>query len=219
MIRLILVLSVLSLVSCKATMMNMALKTFKKDAGKTFPQVWLEDTVGNRAPTDSIFTTEVAFLNMWGTWCSPCLNEIDDLNVLMDRMAHNQDVSFINICARSTREDWLRVVNEKKLQGKNYFISDAEFERMSQQIDSPLEGFPMHLVVSGNCEILGSNLGVSSVEQPITVYVLLQGQKGMHAYQAAKEFLAMASPLNTSQKFDDSNPLINIMKTYFPDSF
>ncbi|RQP13039.1 MAG: hypothetical protein EAS52_19970, partial [Parapedobacter sp.] len=144
MIRLILVLSALSLVSCKATMMNMALKTFKKDAGKTFPEVWLEDAAGNRALTDSIFTTEVAFLNIWGTWCSPCLNEIDDLNVLMDRMVHNQNVSFINICAKSTREDWLRVVSEKKLQGKNYFISDTEFERMSQQIDSPLEGFPMH---------------------------------------------------------------------------
>lgn len=219
MVRLMMVILAVSLTSCKATMTNIAMKTFKVDAGKKFPEVTLEDTAGNEIFSDSVFSSKVAFLNIWGTWCSPCLNEIGDLNAMIDRMEHNKNVSFINICAKSRREDWLKILDERKLQGENYFISDAEFDKMKSHIKAPLEGFPIHLIVSNDSKILGSNIGASLSEQPISVYILLEGQQGVYAHHAVKDFISMANSLNKDEKSDDSNRFIAIMREYFPETF
>src|SRR5712692_4793333 len=59
-------------------------------AGKLAPDFVLSDLAG-KTVTLSSFRGKVVFLNLWATWCPPCLTEMPSIEALHNTFARNPD--------------------------------------------------------------------------------------------------------------------------------
>ena len=87
---------------------------------------------------------KVIYIDFWATWCAPCRAEIPDAKRLARRFA-SEDVVFLNLCARSSREDWTRMVRQKELGGTQLFLGDAEYEELAKRFG--VRGFPTYVLI------------------------------------------------------------------------
>ncbi len=64
----------------------------------------------------STFKGKLVYIDVWATWCGPCISEIPALHKL-EQEYHNKNVSFISISIDEDKDAWLKMVNEKELGG------------------------------------------------------------------------------------------------------
>src|SRR6266567_941739 len=69
----------------------------------------------------SDFRGKVVFVNFWGSWCTPCLQEMASIRNLQATLGGRSDVVFLFVSARSQEQQkdgaWLR---EHGIAGQNY---------------------------------------------------------------------------------------------------
>jgi thiol-disulfide isomerase/thioredoxin len=64
--------------------------------GKPAPDFALPDSSGNMHRL-SDFKGNVVYIDFWGTWCYPCIQEIPDALVLQQRYAKDEPVTFLYV--------------------------------------------------------------------------------------------------------------------------
>lgn len=64
----------------------------------------------------STFKGELVYIDVWATWCGPCISEIPALHKL-EQEYHDKNVSFISISIDKDKDTWLKMVNDKELGG------------------------------------------------------------------------------------------------------
>lgn len=64
----------------------------------------------------SDFMGKVVYVDVWATWCGPCLGEIPDLQALEEEM-HDKDVVFISVSVDDSVSDWEDMVTTDELGG------------------------------------------------------------------------------------------------------
>lgn len=62
------------------------------------------------------FKGKLVYIDVWATWCGPCISEIPALHKL-EQEYHDKNVSFISISIDEDKDAWLKMVNEKDLGG------------------------------------------------------------------------------------------------------
>src|SRR5690349_12223015 len=71
--------------------------------------------------TLSAYRGKVVFVNFWGSWCTPCLQEMNSIRGLQAALAGRPDVAFVFISARANNfpadTAWLRA---NGVSGSNY---------------------------------------------------------------------------------------------------
>lgn len=60
---------------------------------------------------------KVLFINLWATWCAPCLAEMGDINRLYAQVGENSKIQFLMI---SMDKDWERALSYVQKQGYNF---------------------------------------------------------------------------------------------------
>lgn len=64
----------------------------------------------------STFKGKLVYVDVWATWCGPCIGEIPALQKL-EHEYQGKNVSFISISIDEDKDAWLKMVNEKELGG------------------------------------------------------------------------------------------------------
>lgn len=72
----------------------------------------------------SDFIGKVIMVDIWATWCGPCIAEIPSLEKLEEEM-HGQDIAFISLASFDKHDAWLKFVADKKLGGVQLFADTA----------------------------------------------------------------------------------------------
>ena len=86
---------------------------FKDVNGKVFS---LKDLRGN-----------YVYIDVWATWCGPCCKEIPSLQKLEEKM-HGKKITFVSISWDREQNDWMKMLEEKKLGGLQlHFGGDEAF--------------------------------------------------------------------------------------------
>lgn len=91
--------------------------------GNPFPaDVVLEDANGNKVDF-STFKGKYVYIDLWASWCGPCLGEIPHLQKL-EKELQNDDVVFVSISIDADKEAWLARLELSNMHG--YQLLDAK---------------------------------------------------------------------------------------------
>tara|TARA_R110000868_G_scaffold142218_6_gene359414 strand:+ start:1249 stop:2613 length:1365 start_codon:yes stop_codon:yes gene_type:complete len=113
--------------------------TFKNIDGE---EVSLEDFKGS-----------VVYIDIWATWCAPCIAEIPNLEKLQDTL-EGKAVVFVSISYSDNHERWKKMVDAKNLGGVQLFSEDSNdsfFDNYS------VSGIPRFILLDQNLKIIAAN--------------------------------------------------------------
>lgn len=69
----------------------------------------------------SSFKGKTIYIDLWASWCVPCLQEIPALDSLRGRYKGNPNIVFISLSIDQNKEEWKRSVQKHQLQGIQLF--------------------------------------------------------------------------------------------------
>lgn len=89
----------------------------------------------------SDFAGKYVYIDVWATWCGPCIAEIPALKKLEGAM-HGKNIAFVSISVDrdNAHETWIDMVVEKELGGTQLFAADSwesDFTRAYEIISIP----------------------------------------------------------------------------------
>ncbi len=89
--------------------------------GKLAPEVAFTDTAGNSYKT-SDFRGKYLYIDIWASWCAPCLEEIPLLKDLKKKYDGTQ-LSIISISVDDSQKDWRAAMIKSELKDKQYLAT------------------------------------------------------------------------------------------------
>ncbi len=87
-----------------------------QDAPRVAPDFTLMDLEGNQVSL-SQFKGKVIYLEMWATWCGPCLEQIPHAEELHKQFKDNPEVVFINVSIDRDTVRWKKKIEDKSMTG------------------------------------------------------------------------------------------------------
>lgn len=126
-------------------------KKLNAQLSKTSEFIDLTDTTFSlKQYIDSVYPGKAVIVDMWGTWCLPCLDAIAQTEYIR---ANNdfQDVVFLYIATEATPyQDWIRKATD--INGEHIRINNNDTEVIGKEYN--LTGFPSYLFFTPNHELL-----------------------------------------------------------------
>ncbi len=134
----------------------------------TIPYFYLPDINGDFYSSNS-FTRKIIYINFWATWCKSCVASIPDKNVLIEKFKDSDNVVFLNICVLSKKDNWEKIVTEKKLNGINLFANKNWSDVLIQKYN--LSEYPTYFLIQNGRIIKPYCDGPKNVENDIGLIV------------------------------------------------
>ena len=96
--------------------------------GKNSPTFENYETHEGKRSSLKDFEGNYVYVDIWATWCRPCLDEIPFLKKLEEKY-HDKPLKFVSISADNNidKDKWLKMIHEKELGGIQLF-SDNSFD-------------------------------------------------------------------------------------------
>lgn len=135
--------------------------------GKKFPEIILKDTRKNNVATGSMFTSKITLIDLWATWCLPCIKTHQLLKELYKKY-NKSGLEIVGISIDDSRENWLKYLEKESLPWKNYI--DAEGARgyinkfFSLGADN---GIPFFMLVNSNGEFHKIDMDADDIEAQV----------------------------------------------------
>jgi peroxiredoxin len=112
------------------------------------------DANGIRDLIKNSTSENLRLINIWATWCGPCVLEFPDL-VVIDRMYRGRSFEFITISADkpAKREDALKFLKQQQASNKNYIFNKDDIYEMIEAVDHEWQGalpYTMLIAPGGN---------------------------------------------------------------------
>jgi thiol-disulfide isomerase/thioredoxin len=104
---------------------------------------------------------KLRLINVWATWCGPCLRELPDL-VAMNRMYRNGDFEVITISADdpAKKDKVFAALQERKVACRNYLFSSTDKDALGTALDPEWPGgFPYSILVAPGGKIIQRQMG------------------------------------------------------------
>ena len=99
---------------------------------------------------------KLRLINIWATWCGPCITEFPDL-VIIDRMYRGRAFEFITISADkpTKKADVLKFLQKQQASNKNYIYNKDDVYEMIEAVDPLWQGaLPYTLLIEPGGKIL-----------------------------------------------------------------
>ena len=152
---------------------------FALSPGRTAPNIELPDSSGKIVRLTD-FKGKVVYIDFWGTWCSPCIEEIPDALELQKKYK-DQPVVFLYVALEYNDQniaEWRNFISGKNLQFAKYLNKPfpgvhvvAEKQFLNENIKPYKINFaPTHVLVDQNGNLVNSRAGrskeiVSQIDQ------------------------------------------------------
>jgi len=135
----------------------------KGDWAVKAPLVWAKEPVNLNVIDDAGIaallkndTKNVRLINVWATWCGPCVTEMPEF-VDMNRMYRRRDFEFITLSADKPdkKERAHEMLKKMQASSKNYIYSSADQYKLIEAIDPQWQGaLPYTLLIAPGGKVL-----------------------------------------------------------------
>lgn len=99
---------------------------------------------------------KLRLINIWATWCGPCLMEFPDL-VIIDRMYRGRAFEFVSVSADKTAkiDEALKFLQKQEASNKNYIFNQDDVYKLIDAIDPDWKGaLPFTILVEPGGKII-----------------------------------------------------------------
>jgi thiol-disulfide isomerase/thioredoxin len=124
----------------------------KKLVGKPSPTFTYENHKGGTSSL-SDFKGKYVYIDVWATWCGPCLAEIPHLKKV-EAAYHDKNIVFVSISidAKKDHEKWKEMVTQKQLGGEQLFADNDWNSKFVT--DYAIQGIPRFILIDPNGNVL-----------------------------------------------------------------
>jgi thiol-disulfide isomerase/thioredoxin len=90
---------------------------------------------------------KVVYLDVWGTWCGPCIREMRYAGELRERFS-NQDIIFLYLDKDEERNDdrWREFVYIHKLEGEHIRVNERQMEIIWKELGEQSQAYPKYYI-------------------------------------------------------------------------
>lgn len=114
---------------------------------------------------------KLVYLDVWGTWCSPCKKEMEHASFIKQAMK-GKEVVFLYLANRSPEESWKNVIKEYGLTGEqvvHYNLPDVHQDKLEKFLG--VGSFPTYMLVDRKGNIVDRNPPRPSSENQLVDYL------------------------------------------------
>lgn len=117
----------------------------KLTKGAVAPTFTYENYKGGETSLESL-KGKVVYIDVWATWCMPCLQEIPAL-LGLEQKFHGKDVAFVSISIddEKDRERWKQLIEKKQLKGIQLIADKAWKSKIVE--DYVIKGIPRFILI------------------------------------------------------------------------
>jgi len=94
---------------------------------------------------------KLVYIDIWGTWCIPCVREIPALKKLEEEF-RNEDINFVSISINDEKEKLKQFIKENDLKGIQLFFKDGDDEEFFNEYQ--LQGVPRFILIDREGKII-----------------------------------------------------------------
>lgn len=122
--------------------------------GKPAPDFKLENLEGGQTSL-SDFKGKVVYLDIWATWCRPCLEEMKKGKKLKEAFSDNKDVVFLYVSIDSDAEKWKKYVKSNNIHGVHLISREGNEDQLRDRY--ALEYIPRFVLIDKQGNIVQFN--------------------------------------------------------------
>ncbi|WP_316788727.1 TlpA disulfide reductase family protein [Pedobacter frigoris] len=124
----------------------------KGDAAADFMAVDLE---GKKVNLSSL-KGKVLYVDLWATWCGPCMQEMPHYDKLKEKYKDNPNVAFVSLSIDDGEELWKKSVNSRKADGHQWLINRSKLDAYN------IVGIPRTLLIDKDFKMADMNAPMPS---------------------------------------------------------
>ncbi|MCU0470052.1 MAG: TlpA family protein disulfide reductase [Arcicella sp.] len=95
----------------------------------------------------NLLKDKVVYIDVWATWCIPCIKEIPSLKRLQDKYNINSKVLFLNISIDDNRDDWLTFLSNN-LDFKGIHLNQLDDDRKLMRDKYQISSIPRYILLN-----------------------------------------------------------------------
>lgn len=130
--------------------------------GKIAPEI-----IGTRINGDNITLSslkgKVLYIDVWATWCGPCLHELPYLETLQEKFRENKDLLFVSVSVDEDKASWQRMVRAKNMKGLQVLVSGGWNAGIIR--DYSINGIPRFIIIGKDGKLINATAPRPSAPQ------------------------------------------------------
>ena len=135
--------------------------------GMAAPDITLNTVDGEQIQLSSLLKGKFTYIDVWATWCGPCVKEIPHLEKLVEKYKGNDKVQFISISVDTDVNAWKKKLEKDNPQWVQYILTPENNKIFSD--DWGISGIPRFIMIDADGNIFSRDASRPSDEKTVTI--------------------------------------------------
>lgn len=122
--------------------------------GNSSPDIICSNLKGKTITLED-FKDKVVYIDIWATWCGPCLREIPFLEKMQAKYQGRNDVAFISISIDQDKNSWKSMVEQKNMKGFQFYADHISQKHLVEHF--LIKGIPRFIIIDKGGKIWNAN--------------------------------------------------------------
>ncbi|MFT4759831.1 MAG: thiol-disulfide isomerase/thioredoxin [Paraglaciecola sp.] len=118
---------------------------------------------------------KVVYIDVWATWCGPCMQELPYLEDLETKYAAGGKIEFVSVSIDKDKDAWEKMVVGKSMKGVQLYADKAWDSSICK--DNLITGIPRFMLIDTEGKLINVNAPRPSSDEINTIFEEIQNRK------------------------------------------